>query len=128
MYFIAGFGLLMMCLSLLMIVSPNHYSQGILNFSNKVYFHWFEVISRLLIGFALVIFNQAASYPLLILSIGCVLVAVGCGLVITGETKHREFAVWSAHKFKVIFRPAGVGSFILGLVLIYISNIGQIIK
>ena len=126
MYFIAAFGLLMMCLSVIMIVNPNYWSDGIVNFSKKSYFHWVEVISRLIAGSIFVLFNKATLYPLLILTIGCLLIAVGFGLLLTGAVKHRKFAVWSALKFKSIFRPAGVGSFIFGSFLIYVSTIGVI--
>ena len=102
------------------------FPDGIVNFSQKPYFHWFEVISRITAGFIFVFFNKSTLYPQLILSIGCLLIAVGFGLLITGPVKHRKFAVWSAYKFKSTFRPAGVGSFIFGSFLIYISTIGVI--
>jgi len=120
------FGLLMICLSVVMIVNPNYWSDGIVDFSKKTYFHWFEVMSRLIAGIVFVLFNQSTLYPQLILSIGYLLIAVGLGLAITGSIKHRKFAVWSAHKFKSVFRPAGVGSLIFGIFLIYVSTIGVI--
>ncbi|MEW6982520.1 hypothetical protein AAD001_07690 [Colwelliaceae bacterium 6471] len=126
MYFIAAFGLLMMCLSVVMIVNPNYWSDGIVRFSNKPYFHWFEIISRVTAGFVFVLFNKSTLFPELILGFGYLLIAVGFGLLITGSVKHRKFAVWSAHKFKSTFRPAGVGSFIFGTFLIYTSTIGVI--
>ncbi len=109
-----------------MIVNPNYWSNGIVDFSRKPYFHWFEVISRLIAGLVFVLYSQTTLYPQLILSIGYLLIAVGFGLIITGSVKHRQFAVWSAHKFKSTFRPAGFGSFIFGSFLIYISTIGVI--
>lgn len=126
MYFITAFGLLMICLSIIMIVNPNYWSNGIVDFSRKPYFHWFEVISRLITGFVFVLYSQTTLYPQLTLSIGYLLIAVGLGLIIIGSAKHRKFAVWSAHKFKSTFRPAGFGSFIFGILLIYISSIGVI--
>jgi len=125
-YFIACFGLLMMCLSVIMIVNPRYWSDGIISFSKKSYFHLFEVISRLIAGFIFVLFSKATLYPNLVLFIGYLLIAVGVGLLITGSAKHRKFAVWSAHRFKSTFRPAGIGSFIFGIFLIYISSIGVI--
>lgn len=126
MYFITTFGLIMICLSIVMIVNPNYWSDGIVSFSNRSYFHWFEVISRLVAGVVFVLFNQSTLYPQLILSIGYLLIAVGIGLVIMGSDKHRKFAVWSAHNFKSTFRPAGVVSLIFGIFLIYVSTIGVI--
>ena len=126
MYFIAAFGLLMTCLSVIMIANPNYWSVGIVDFSKKPYFHWFEIISRIIAGIVFVLFNKSTLYPKLILSIGCLLIAVGIGLFIIGSVKHRRFAVWSAHKFKSTFRFAGVGSFIFSIFLIYVSTIGVI--
>ena len=126
MYFITAFGLLMICLSIIMIVNPSYWSNGIVDFSRKPYFHWFEVISRLIAGLVFVLYSQTTLYPQLVLSIGYLLIAVGFGLIITGSVKHRQFAVWSANKFKSIFRLAGFGSFIFGGFLIYISTIGVI--
>jgi len=121
-YFIAAFGLLMMCLSVIMIINPNYWSVGIIDFSKKNYFHWFEVFSRIIAGLIFVLFNKSTLYPQLILGIGYLLIAVGFGLLITGSVKHRRFAVWSAHRFKSTFRFAGIGSFIFGIFLIYIST------
>ena len=109
-----------------MIVNPNYWSDRIVCFSQKFYFHWVEVISRLTAGLVFAIFNKSTLYPQLILSIGYLLIAVGLGLLITGSDKHRKFAVWSAHKFKSTFRPAGIVSFIFSTFLIYISTIGVI--
>jgi len=109
-----------------MIVNPNYWSNGIVDFSRKPYFHWFEVISRLIAGLVFVFYNQTTLYPHLILNIGYLLITVGFGLIITGSMRHRKFAVWSVHKFKSTFRPAGFGSFIFGSFLIYISTIGVI--
>ena len=126
MYFITAFGLLMICLSIIMIVNPSYWSNGIVDFSRKPYFHWFEVISRLIAGLVFVLYSHTTLYPQLVLSIGYLLIAVGFGLIITGSVKHHQFAVWSANKFKSIFRLAGFGSFIFGGFLIYISTIGVI--
>ncbi len=109
-----------------MIINPNYWSNGIVDFSRKPYFHWFEVISRLIAGLVFILYSQTTLYPQLVFSIGCLLIAVGFGLIITGSVKHRQFAVWSAHKFKSTFRPAGFGSFIFGSFLIYVSTIGVI--
>jgi len=109
-----------------MIVNPSYWSNGIIVFSKKPYFHWFEIITRLIAGLVFVLFHESTMYPQLILGIGYVLIAVGFGLLITGSVKHRKFAVWSAHKFKSTFRPAGLGSFVFGCFLIYISTVGAI--
>ena len=126
MYFITAFGTLLLCLSVIMVVNPNYWSNGIINFSKKPYFHWFEVVSRITYGVLFVLFNESTSYPQLILSVGYVLIAVGFGLILIGSVRHRIFAVWSANRFKSTFRPAGIASFIFGLFLIYMSTIDVI--
>jgi hypothetical protein len=109
-----------------MIISPNYWSNGIVDFSRKPYFHGFEIVSRLISGLVFVLYSQTTLYPKLVLVIGYLLIAVGLGLTILGSVKHRKFAVWSAHKFKSAFRPAGFSSLIFGLFLIYISSVGVI--
>ena len=126
MYFIAGFGLLMMCLSAVMIFSPNGWSSGIVSFSKKSYFYFFEITSRLIAGLIFVLFSGATLYPDLILGIGYLLIAVSAGLLLIGSDRHRKFAVWPAIKFKNTFRAAGFGSFVFGVFLIYVSTIGVI--
>ncbi len=105
-----------------MMVSPSYWSNAIIVFSEKPYFHWFEVITRVIAGFVFIVYSQTTLYPQLILVMGCILVAVGIGLVVTGSAKHRQFAVWTAHKFKNIFRSAGMVSFAFGGFLIYLST------
>ena len=126
MYFITVFALLLMFLSIIMIVKPDYWSNGIVTFSRHKYFHWFEVISRLISGVVFVLFNKSTPYDLLILCIGYLLIGVGIGLLIVGSVKHRQFAVWSAHKFKSTFRPAGIVSLIFSLFLIYASTISAL--
>lgn len=121
MYFIAAFGLLMMCLSIVMIVNPEYWSNGIVKFSKKNYFHWFEIVSRLASGIVFILYHESTLYPLLILNIGYLLIAVSVGLLLIGSVKHRKFAVWSAHKCKNIFRPSGIGAFMFGIFLLQIS-------
>ncbi|WDE03405.1 hypothetical protein SG34_018640 [Thalassomonas viridans] len=124
MYFIAGFGILLVLLSTIMFVSPGYWSKGIVTFSQKPYFHWFEVSSRLIAGVLLLIYHQTSLYPDLIFGFGVLLVAVGLGLVISGAERHRNFAVWSAKKFKPVFRGAGLSAFLFGCFLVYAANLG----
>ena len=123
MYFIAFFGFLMAALSVVMIVSPQYWSDGILKFSEKPYFHPAEIVSRLLFGGIFVAFAEQTLYPRLNLAIGYLLVIVGVGLILTPPSAHRRFAIWSAQRFKNVFRPAGFASFVFGLFIAY-SAIG----
>ena len=63
MYLIAAFGFLMMVLSLLMIVKPDAFSKGIIVFSEKSYFHLFEIISRLAAGVIFAGFSANTVFP-----------------------------------------------------------------
>ncbi len=121
MYLLASFGILMVLLSISMVLSPIRFSNGIIRFSESVYFHPFEIISRLAFGVVFVIYANHTLYPQMILVIGYILIAVGIGLTLTPPTKHKQFAVWSAKKFLHAFRPAGVISFLFGLFIIYAS-------
>ena len=123
MYFITAFGLLLMCMSIIMIVNPGYWSNGIISFSKNRYFHWFEVMSRLICGVAFVLLRGSTPYDKLILSMGYLFIGVGFWLLMMGSSKHCKFAVWSAHKFKSTFRPAGIVSLIFSLFLIYASMI-----
>lgn len=119
MYFIAFFGFLMILLSLVMIIKPQYWADGIIEFSEKSWFHAFEILSRLAFGAVFVIFADRTSHPGLMSFIGYLLIAVGAGLLLTPPSKHKQFAVWSAHKFKNTFRPMGFVSLLFGAFLIY---------
>ncbi|MDT0605265.1 hypothetical protein [Thalassotalea castellviae] len=121
MTIIAAFGLLMMCLSVFMIIKPDYWSDAIIKFSKMTYFHWFEVLSRFIFGCVFLYYHQSTQSPLLFNFLGYLLIAVSIGLLIVGENNHQRFALWSAHKFRKIFRPAGFLSFAFGLYIFYIS-------
>lgn len=123
MYAIAAIGLLTMSLSLLMMVSPNAWATGILVFAQKPYFHVAEVLSRVLVGGALVLFAEQTLHPAVFVFVGCLLLAVGAFLLLAGSSRHRAFAVRSA-SFKAIFRPAGLVGFAAGAFVIY-SALGR---
>ncbi|WP_353518962.1 hypothetical protein [Thalassotalea sp. SU-HH00458] len=122
MTIITAFGFLMMCLSIIMIIKPDYWSDAIIKFSKKSNFHWFEVLSRFIFGCVFLYYHQSTQSPLLFNMLGYLLIAVSIGLLIVGENKHQRFAFWSANKFRKIFRPAGCLSFVFGLYLIYISS------
>lgn len=119
MYAIAFFGFLMMLFSIMMIANPDYWSTGIVKFSEKPYFHPFEILSRLIFGVVFIVFADQTLYPTLMLIIGYLLIAVAVGLLLTPPKQHRQFAIWSAKKFRNTFRPAGLGSLLFGAFLIY---------
>jgi uncharacterized protein YjeT (DUF2065 family) len=102
-----------------MVINPEYWSNGIVRFSQKSFFHPFEILSRFVFGVGFIFYSHQTLYPILMLIIGYSLVAVGVGLSITPPSMHKQFAVWSAQRFKRFFRPAGVCSFAIGLFIIY---------
>ena len=65
MYIIAVFGFLMMLLSVVMIVKPAYFAAGIVKFSEKSWFHPFEVIARFVFGLAFVWFAGQTALPVI---------------------------------------------------------------
>ena len=125
MYFIGFFGLLMIFLSIVMITNPEYWSKGNVKFSKKSFFHPFEILIRLSFGVVFIVFANQTLYPTVMLFIGYTLIAVGVGLLLTPPSKHRQFAVWSAQKFKSAFRPVGLGKLLFGAFLIYAAVQGS---
>ena len=119
MYVVAIFGFLMIILSLVMIINPEYWANGIIKFSEKPWFHPFEIISRFVFGMCFVLFAGETLYPKLIMIIGYVLIAVSIGLLFTPPSKHRQFALWSADKFRTKFRLFGFCSLFFGAFLLY---------
>ncbi|MDQ3132590.1 MAG: hypothetical protein M3Q99_17725 [Acidobacteriota bacterium] len=79
-------------------------------------------MSRFVFGLGFVLFAEETLYPKLTLAIGYLLIAVSVGLLFTPPSKHRKFALWSAHKFRDKFRWLGFGSLIFGAFLIYAAT------
>lgn len=126
MYLIAVFGLLMVGCSLVMMVSPPKWSEGIIGFAAHKYFHPAEIISRFLFGVTFLYYGQETLYPTFMQILGYLMVGVACLLLLIGEARHKNFAIWSAQKFKSTFRPAGAVSFCFGAFLIY-AALGNIL-
>lgn len=111
MFFIAAFGLLMLLFSLVMVIRPAAFADGIIAFSEQPYFHIVEVVSRIIAGVIFIQYCADTRFPQLILAIGIVLLCVGIGLACTTPpSQHRKFALWSAQAFKNQFRLIGVVS------------------
>lgn len=124
MYLIAVFGLVLIILSVVMVSCPTCWAKGIVHFSEKAFFHPFEILSRLAFGVIFISYAPATSYPSLMLTIGYLLTAVGLGLLLTPPSRHRQFAVWSAEKFKALFRPAGAVSMLFGMFIVFAALSG----
>jgi hypothetical protein len=120
-YIIAFFGVLLMAFSVLMIVNPEYWANGIVKFSEKSWFHPFEIISRFVFGLSFILFAGQTLYPTLMSIIGYFLLAVSIGLLFTPPSKHKQFALWSAGEFRNKFRWLGFGSLAFGAFLVYAS-------
>ena len=119
MYLIAAFGFLMMFFSVVMAAKPDSFSEGIISFSEKPYFHIFEVVSRVAAGLIFFTYAVDTLFPKTFAVIGVGLILVGLGLTLTPPKFHRKFAVWSANNFRNKFRLIGVGSIPLSMFVIY---------
>ena len=115
------FGSLMVFFSLIMIANPNYWSETIVRFSLKPWFHWFEVLSRLTFAILFLFAAPYSAYPNLILAISYLLFFVSAFLLIMAPKRHQAFAVWSAKSFNKWFRPLGILSLAFGGFLVYIS-------
>ena len=124
MYLIAFFGALMALLSAVMVANPEYWSREIVKFSKVPCFHSLEILSRLIFGITLIAFADQTLHPTLISVVGFILVIVGIGLAFTPPSKHRQFAVWSAQKFRPVFRPAGAVSFAFGIFIVHAALSG----
>ncbi len=109
----------MILLSLIMIINPGYWSEGIVKFSKKFWFHPFEIISRFAFGLIFVFFAGQTLFPKLMTVIGYALIAVSVGLLLTPPSRHKKFALWSAEKFRNYFRCFGFVSLVFGAFLIY---------
>lgn len=121
MFWIGLFGLLMMLISVMMITSPELWVDLALKFSRLKYMHPLEILIRLTFGVPFVIYGPETDYPILIEYMGYLLLAVGVGLMLTPQSKHRRFAIWAINKVGKGFRMAGLGSLIFGGFLIYVA-------
>lgn len=119
MYLIATFGFFMLILSTIMVVKPESFANGIISFSEKTYFHLFEIISRIIAGIIFITYSSGTVFPLVFDIGGFVLILVGFGLALTPPRFHKKYAVWSANNFRNKFRLIGVFSIPLSLFIVY---------
>lgn len=117
---LALFGFGMFIFGSMMVAKPNAFAKGITAFSNKPWFHLFEIISRLTLGVLLLLFSEQTSYPLVMQIIGGVLCFVGLFLIVIGSERHRRFASLTA-KIGQYYRPIGIFAQLCGLGLIYLG-------
>lgn len=89
----------------LMIEAPLQFSRGIALFSEKLWFHPFEIISRAIFGVLCLTFATNAPHSTLLYLIGGVLCFSSIFLVIIGSDRHKKFAILTSrigNKFRVL--------------------------
>jgi hypothetical protein len=118
MYVIIVIGCLTIALSSIMLLNPKAWSEGLLSFAKKSWFHIFEIATRLALGAGFFVFGSTTKFPFVMFVLGGLATFAGLLLIVIGSRKHREFAVRSAG-FDWLFRPAGVTGILFGSFLIY---------
>ncbi|PKH34573.1 hypothetical protein [Shewanella sp. ALD9] len=119
--FISLWGVITFSFGLFMMLAPAHFADQIVRFSHQRYFHYIEIISRLVIGAVLLLDAHNTSSPLVFEVIGNLLFIIAIVLVFMTEKHHKQFALWSASYCVKAFRPAGFCAIIFGLWTIYVS-------
>jgi len=114
------FGVGMCLLGGIMAINPIAFSKGVVAFSQKPWFHAFEITSRLMLGLLFILYAAKSTQPNLLYGLGSLLCFVSLFLVVIGAEKHRQFAMLTS-KIGGKFRLIGLLSLCLGVVLI---NIG----
>lgn len=123
MILIVMIGLGMFVFGCLMVLRPLAFSRGIVEFSQKPWFHAFEVVSRLTVGVLLLWISEKTSYPVIVKVIGGLLCFVSVFLLLIGSERHRKFALTTS-RIGRHFRPIGVIAQVFGLTLVYIGLTG----
>ncbi|MFT6087356.1 MAG: hypothetical protein ACI9UD_002445 [Glaciecola sp.] len=114
------FGLGMFILGCYMVIAPLKFSIGIVKFSEKPWFHVFEIASRLMIGLSLLLFAENTSYPKVVTFLGWLLCIVSVFLVLIGANRHKHFAQLASNIGKY-FRVVGFIAITCGASLIYLD-------
>ncbi|MGI2170445.1 hypothetical protein ACROAE_09645 [Shewanella sp. MF05960] len=116
---ISIWGISICCFGLFMLLKPVAFADAIIVFSRKRYFHYFEILSRLAIGAALLLDAHNTAYPLVFEFIGNLLFIVAIVLVFMTEKHHKKFAVTAAKHCVSWFKPAGLVALVFGLWVLY---------
>jgi len=114
------FGLGMFLLGSVMLVKPIAFSNVIASFSQKPWFHAFEILSRLIVGVLFIFFAGQSTFPKELYFLGALLCFVSVFLVLIGAKRHKRFALLTS-TIGSKFRPIGVVAQICGAILMYIG-------
>lgn len=126
MIFVLLFGFGMSIFGFYMSIKPTQFSKGIIQFSEKSWFHLFEITTRFVLGGAFIAFSQQTNYPRVVFSLGIIFCIASVFLLLLGSKKHRQFAVFISEYLKNKFRYIGYFAIILGAVIMYIAVAGKI--
>lgn len=124
MWLIALSGLIMIAVSLRMVFAPDAWAATIISLCSKRWFHPFEILTRAFFAAAFLLYADETLHPVFMRAAGYLLLAVAIGLALTPPSKHMQFGVWAANKFRPLFRPAGAATVLLGAFIVYSAVAG----
>ena len=114
------FGIGMLLTGGYMIVAPMKFSNGLALFSQKPWFHAFEISSRLILGLLFLSIAKNTSYPGVFTFIGWLLCFVSVFLLLIGSSRHKRFALLTSNIGKN-FRVLGFVAVTGGASIIYLG-------
>ncbi|WP_339725467.1 hypothetical protein [uncultured Paraglaciecola sp.] len=120
MHLLVIFGTAMLGFGCYMVAKPLQFSKGIARFSEKKWFHAFEIITRLAIGVVFLICADKTSDATLVSLLGGILCFVSLFLIVIGPSRHRRFALLTSGIGKN-FRILGLFAIVGGLGLVYLG-------
>lgn len=120
MYLLLIFGIGMVGFGCFMVGKPLQFSRGIVQFSEKPWFHIFEIVSRGIFGILFLSVAGSTAYPSFVTFFGGLLCFVSLFLIIIGPTRHKRFALLTSGIGKN-FRVLGLVALACGAGLIYLG-------
>jgi len=120
MLLVALFGAGMLGFGLFMFLKPERFACQLMVFSQKSWFHGFEIATRFVIGLMFLLVANLGRWYLIVEFLGWLLCFVSLFLVLIGEHRHRRFAQLTV-KLGKGFRYVGIFAIFLGTILIMVS-------
>ena len=116
------FGVIMIGLSLMMIVSPAKWLDLSIRYCRLRYMHPLEILIRLGFGYIFIAYGPVTKFPTVISYAGYLLVAVGSGLAFLNPSFHRHLGITMIQRIGPWFRWTGLVSLPMGIFLIRPAN------
>lgn len=120
MYILLIFGIGMIGIGCFMVGKPMQFSIGIVQFSEKPWFHMLEIVSRGIFGALLLLVADSTAYSTFVAYLGGLLCFVCLFLIMIGPTRHRQIALLTSGIGKN-FRSLGLVAVASGTGLIYLG-------